>query len=221
MNRRYNYNDLIFRIDSFAALFKGEVMDQEERLLVKKVKIKDDAAIVKLLRKYEPAIVKVSMYFHTKFKNISLSFEDFKQDASIAFLKAVSTYDEEKNKSLLYYANTCMMNKLTSLVRSARRREDIISIDEPADDNSSTKEIPCPGDSVVETYEKKEWLKNFKEITNKILTDKQLSVWDLYLQGFSYEEISQKTVLPKKKVDNTIAACKRKLIENRNLFELD
>lgn len=196
-------------------------MDQEERLLVKKAKQKDEASIVKLLRKYDPAIKKVSMYFFTKFKNIPLSFDDFKQDATIAFLKAVSTYNEEKNKSLLYFANTCMMNKLTSLVRSERKKDNIISLDETIEDNSSSKVIPCSPVTSQEEYEKLAWIRNFRDTINNILTTEQKGVWELYLQGFSYEEIAEKTGLTKKKVDNTILACKKKIIINREMFDLE
>ncbi|MFA7664231.1 MAG: sigma-70 family RNA polymerase sigma factor [Clostridia bacterium] len=196
-------------------------MDQEERLLVKKAKQKDEASIVKLLRKYDPAIKKVSIYFFTKFKNIPLSFEDFKQDASIAFLRAVSTYNEEKNKSLLYYANTCMVNKLTSLVRSARRKENIISLDETMEENSFSKDVPCSPITSQDEYEKNAWLRNFRDTITEIMTTEQITVWDLYLQGFSYEEIADKTKLTKKKVDNTIAACKKKIIKNREMFDLE
>lgn len=196
-------------------------MDQEERLLVKKAKQKDEASIVKLLRKYDPAIKKVSMYFFTKFKNIPLSFEDFKQDATIAFLKAVSTYNEEKNKSLLYFANTCMMNKLTSLVRSERKKDNIISLDETIEDNSSSKVIPCSPVTSQEEYEKLAWIRNFRDTINNILSTEQKGVWELYLQGFSYEEIAEKTGLTKKKVDNTILACKKKIIINREMFDLE
>ncbi|NLT19290.1 MAG: RNA polymerase sigma-H factor [Firmicutes bacterium ADurb.Bin080] len=196
-------------------------MDQEERLLVKKAKQKDEASIVKLLRKYDPAIKKVSMYFFTKFKNIPLSFDDFKQDATIAFLKAVSTYNEEKNKSLLYFANTCMMNKLTSLVRSERKKDNIISLDETIEDNSSSKVIPCSPVTSQEEYEKLAWIRNFRDTINNILSTEQKGVWELYLQGFSYEEIAEKTGLTKKKVDNTILACKKKIIINREMFDLE
>lgn len=192
-------------------------MENEERILVKKAQKGDDLALNKLIAQYDRAITKMSIYFENKFKSMYLDFEELKQDATIAFTKAVFSYDENKNKSLFYYTKTCMINKLISHIRSKRAKyaqiiPDIATID------GSEIDIPCDSPSPLDIIEKEIWIAEIKTIIIKLLTPNQIKVWDLHLEAYTYSEIAEKLEITVKKVDNTLVACKRKIRENQSLF---
>ena len=57
-----------------------------------------------------------------------------------------------------------------------------------------------------------------KEVYNKLsstLSDKEFKVFKLYLDGYSYKQISEKLSMPLKSVDNSLLRARKKL---KNLF---
>lgn len=194
-------------------------MDKEELRIVNKAKAGDEKSLATLIVKYDAALTQLANYFLNSFKNtLSLDFDELKQDALMAFLKSVSSYDNAKNKSLYNYSKICIINALTSTIRKKRSEspEPDFPI-EPGEGNPGI-DIVCPKPGPEQDLENKETQEKIKETFKKILSDIQYNVMDLYFAGYSYSEIANTLNISKKTVDNTIAASKKKISENKDLF---
>lgn len=194
-------------------------MDKEELSILKKAKAGDQVSLAALIVKYDPAMNKIASFFQNRFKNTySLDFLELKQDALIAFLKSVSRYDNDKNKSFLNYSKICMLNALTSTIRRKRTETPSPTIPiEPGEDNPGINVVslrPSP----QETLENEKIAEEIRATLKKLLSESQYCVMELYFNGFSYLEIASLLHISKKAVDNTIAGAKIKISKNKELF---
>lgn len=194
-------------------------MDKEELSILKKAKAGDQVSLATLIVKYDPAMNKIASFFQNRFKNTySLDFLELKQDALIAFLKSVSRYDNDKNKSFLNYSKICMLNALTSTIRRKRTETPSPTIPiEPGEDNPGINVVslrPSP----QETLENEKIAEEIRAALKKLLSESQYCVIELYFNGFSYLEIASLLHISKKTVDNTIAGAKIKISKNKELF---
>jgi RNA polymerase sigma factor (sigma-70 family) len=194
-------------------------MDKEELSILKKAKAGDQVSLAALIVKYDPAMNKIASFFQNRFKNTySLDFLELKQDALIAFLKSVSRYDNDKNKSFLNYSKICMLNALTSTIRRKRTETPSPTIPiEPGEDNPGINVVslrPSP----QETLENEKIAEEIRAALKKLLSESQYCVIELYFNGFSYLEIASLLHISKKTVDNTIAGAKIKISKNKELF---
>jgi RNA polymerase sporulation-specific sigma factor len=71
------------------------------------------------------------VYIAKKFENINTDIEDIISIGTIGLMKAVNTYNPEKNIKLATYASRCIENEILMYVRKNSGSRCEISIDEP------------------------------------------------------------------------------------------
>ena len=94
-----------------------EVNDYE---LLSIVADNEDATEI-LFKKYRPLIVGIARKFYSSIKNNGCDFNDFVQEAMIAFSMAINTFDEKKDALFFTYAKTCIERRLSTLLRTFNR----------------------------------------------------------------------------------------------------
>ena len=71
------------------------------------------------------------MYIAKKFENTGVGVEDLISIGTIGLIKAINTYNKEKNIKLATYASRCIENEILMYLRRNNKTKMEVSIDEP------------------------------------------------------------------------------------------
>ena len=144
----------------------------------------------------------------------------------IGLSQAINDYKEQKNVQFSTFASICIERQIMTFVRDVNRQKhkilnDSLSIDSTIDKKGRPlMEIAFdeknrnPEDSLIELDEEVEMLDKIKSV----LTDKEYEVFELRLQGFSYQEMALLLNTTRKSIDGTISRIKSK-ISNMNSID--
>ncbi len=133
--------------------------------------------------------------------------EDVLQEAGIAFIHALHSYDKSKGAGFRTYASVCIKNHIASLLRSSKKNEN-----SPMANYLSIDEIEVPSKTALEEdwIEKETFLDTQKRILTT-LSPLEFEVLKLYLNGFSYKIIGEKLEKTEKAVSNALFRIRKKL----------
>lgn len=175
---------------------------------------------------------KASEYILNKYKNfvrskarsyflIGADREDIIQEGMIGLYKAVRDYRADKQTTFKAFAELCITRQIITAIKTATRQKhrplnSYISLNKPVYDEESDRtlidvitsgKVLNPEDIVIDK-------ENFDLIEGKmgeILSDLELKVLSAYLDGKSYQEISEELCRRVKSVDNALQRVKAKL----------
>jgi len=99
----------------------------EEKLLLERLP-SGDASARALLIEHNLRLV---VYIARKFENTGINIEDLVSIGSIGLIKAVNTFNTEKNIKLATYASRCIENEILMYLRKNNRIKSEVSFDEP------------------------------------------------------------------------------------------
>ena len=126
--RLLNRLGLIKRIDYIGT---GETLppplDPEEESYYLK-NLKQDESIKGILIERNLRLV---VYIARKFENTKIAIEDLISIGTIGLIKAVNTFDPDKNIKLATYASKCIENEILMYLRKTNKIRNEISLDEP------------------------------------------------------------------------------------------
>lgn len=129
--------------------------------------------------------------------------DDLLQECYIGLIKAVRTYDTEKNASFGTYAVVCVRNSLLTALKQYRKEtENLVLSDKiPAAVIASPESLVLSRESTLQFY-------------NRFLvelSDYEKRVFELYLNEMDPSEISEKLCRELKSVKNALVRIKQKL----------
>jgi len=75
--------------------------------------------------------LRLVVYVARKFENTQINIEDLISIGSIGLIKAVNTFDADKNIKLATYASRCIENEILMFLRKTHNLKTEVSIDEP------------------------------------------------------------------------------------------
>lgn len=176
-----------------------------------------------ILRRYKNFVrIKSRTYFL-----IGADSDDIVQEGMIGLYKAVRDFNNKKNMSFKTFADICVTRQILTAIRTANRNKHsplntYLSIDKPVnvEDFESTllNVIKLDNNSnPEELYISDESSKELKKAISDNLSEFEKTVINLYLEGCSYYEISEKINRSVKSVDNALQRIKKKL----GKFKLD
>ena len=173
--------------------------------LVRMVKDGDGSAFEEISHRYRNFIHSVARRFCSEEDELC----DFTQEGLLGLLSACKTFKEENGASFKNYAALCIKRRLISLKRKQSSgasvpKSSMISIE---DVEIPDRDNPDPEELIVSRERLDEMLIQLKNS----LSDMEIKVICLYLQGLTYYEIAKKAGLSKKSVDNALQRIKRKL----------
>ncbi len=191
--------------------------------LIYLVEENDENALNILYDKYKP-IVDLKAKKYLKYgKKMGLEYEDLYQEGMLGLSEAIASFNQEKNAQFKTFANLCMERQIFSLLKKANRKKhallnDSVSLDEKIneDENTLLDIFFEKGTNPSELYEYKEGKKVLFEKIYSILTPLEKEVFDLKINNFDYNEISQLLNKSYKSVDSSIQRIRikvRKIIE--------
>ena len=100
--------------------------DEEEELLIK-LENKDLEARQILVERN----LRLVVYIAKKFENTGVGIEDLISIGTIGLIKAINSYDKDKNIKLATYASRCIENEILMYLRRNSKIKAEVSIDEP------------------------------------------------------------------------------------------
>ena len=75
--------------------------------------------------------LRLVVYIAKKFENSNVGIEDLVSIGTIGLMKAINTFDVNKNIKLATYASRCIENEILMHLRKTTRLKNEVSIDEP------------------------------------------------------------------------------------------
>lgn len=133
--------------------------------------------------------------------------EDVYQEAGIAFLYALQSYDRKRGAGFRTYASACIRNHIASLLRKVQRPKNSAMTDYVSIDDIDIVSKNGPESDWIE----KEAFFEMKKRILCVLSDFEFEVLRLYLNGFSYKTIGEKTGRTEKSVSNALSRARKKL----------
>ncbi len=164
-------------------------------------------AVSVLISRYLGLVRKRACFFSAEYADA----EDLTQEGFLALINAINSFDAERGAKFSSFADVCVTNGIKSAVIKLRKNagESFPDGVEENIENVSTPENIC-----VE----KEKIKGIYNEIASLLSEKEWSIFRLYLAGISYKEISEILSIPLKTVDNAVFRVRKKL---RTLFSQD
>jgi RNA polymerase sporulation-specific sigma factor len=156
--------------------------------------------------------------------------EDIIQEGMIGLFKAARDYRIDRPSSFKAFAELCITRQMITAIKTATRQKHIplnsyISLNKPMYDEESERtlmdvisaqKLTNPEDLMI----CREELGSIEDKIGDILSDLELKVLTLYVNGRSYQEIAYEMNRHVKSIDNALQRVKRKLeryLETRKL----
>ena len=147
--------------------------------------------------------------------------EDIIQEGMIGLYKAIRDFRSEKLSSFRAFAEICITRQIITAIKTATRQKHVplnsyVSLSRPVFDENSDKtlidliaENKCIDPE--ELFINKEDYRSMGVRITEILSEMELRILSLYLEGKSYQEMSQELGKQVKSIDNALQRVKRKL----------
>ena len=135
-----------------------------------------------------------------KYYNGDREMEDLISVGTIGLIKAVNTFDIEKNNRLAAYASKCVENELLMLFRSEKKRGKETSIYEPLGTDSEGNSIrlldviECEEEDALERIDRKEKTEKLYELVNTILNEREKEIICLRYGLYRNGEVTQRQI---------------------------
>lgn len=190
-------------------------MTDEE--LVRFTRQGDSEALDFLITKYKPLVrIKAKSYFL-----IGADKEDIIQEGMIGLFKAVRDFSGVHQASFKAFAELCITRQIITAIKTATRQKHIplnsyVSLDKPVGDEDQASTLmdllqtdasEDPANFVVH----REQFLDMESRINELLSPFEQKVLALYIDGCSYQEISEQLKRHMKSIDNALQRIKRKL----------
>lgn len=156
--------------------------------------------------------------------------EDIVQEGMIGLYKAIRDFKGDKLASFRAFAELCITRQIITAIKTATRQKHIplnsyISLDKPIFDEESDRTLMdvltgAIMDDPEELMIHREEFGYLEEKMSEILSELELQVLALYLDGQSYHEISAKLNRHVKSIDNALQRVKRKIERHLVLEEM-
>ncbi len=191
--------------------------EMEDEQIVELVHKGNSEALDYLIHKFRQFVrVKARSYFL-----IGADREDIVQEGMIGLFKAIRDYKDDKSTSFKAFAELCITRQIITAIKTATRQKHIplnsyISLDKPVFDEESDRTLMdmLTGSQSLNPEEliiSQEEFDRIEVKMNELLSDLEREVLALYLDGQSYQEISDELNRHVKSIDNALQRVKRKL----------
>ena len=198
---------------------------EDENKIVLKAKNGDKISQEYIIKKYINFVkIKSNPYYL-----VGADKDDIIQEGLIGLYKAIRDFDESKTNSFRGFAEICITRQIITAIKTATRKKhtplnSYVSLNKPVYDEESERTLidiiatnisSDPEELIIS----KEELKRIQNKMDKVLSNLELKVLEMYLNGRSYQYIANRLDRDVKSIDNALQRVKRKLqkcLENKN-----
>jgi RNA polymerase sporulation-specific sigma factor len=168
---------------------------EEEELLLGRLPSGDPAVRAMLIERN----LRLVVYIARKFENTGINIEDLVSIGTIGLIKAVNTFDPDKNIKLATYASRCIENEILMYLRRNNKIRSEVSFDEPLNIDWDGNELllsdvlGTENDTIYKNIEDQVDRKLLKKALDK-LSDRERIIMELRFGLAGEEEKTQKDV---------------------------
>ncbi|ASJ54662.1 RNA polymerase sporulation sigma factor SigE [Brevibacillus porteri] len=168
---------------------------EEEELLLGRLPSGDPAVRGMLIERN----LRLVVYIARKFENTGINIEDLVSIGTIGLIKAVNTFDPDKNIKLATYASRCIENEILMYLRRNNKIRSEVSFDEPLNIDWDGNELllsdvlGTENDTIYKNIEDQVDRKLLKKALDK-LSDRERIIMELRFGLAGEEEKTQKDV---------------------------
>ncbi len=194
----------------------GEPIDQTEEELLRAARAGERAAGDLLVRRFFRLVKSCARPYFLAGGDT----EDLIQEGMLGLLKAVQEFDPARGVPFEQFARVCVSRSIISAVRSSLTHKhsvlsDAVPLEKPLFEDMAQAGAAAGGpvsdpEALVIGQETREEL---LARLDRLLSDFEAEVLTLFLDGYSYEEMSAKLGRPLKSVDNAVQRIRRKSAE--------
>ena len=184
----------------------ADYLTLSDEALLALCKADDEKAWNTLFERYLPTACKLASRVRHEF----LEGQDLAAEGMIGLLSAVYTYSPDGKASFSTYAYACMQNRMRNCLRSVQGKKQI----------PPSKLIPMDAEfdspfalSPEETLLSKQQMQQIDKIVETALSARERTVFLLFANGSSYQQIAAQTGLSLKAVDTALQRARKKLRE--------
>ncbi len=161
--------------------------------LIYMVRENDDNSRDILYQKYYPIICHIANDYYQKNKYYGFEFEDFLQEATLAFFRALINYNEKENTLFYTFITICIRRKMMSFCQRISNK------------NNNFSSLDCISLDDIDIEDSRSNFNHVfldKEIENIIrdylysLSFEKACIFELKFNGFTYSEISKLLDMP-------------------------
>lgn len=214
----------MLKSEKLQIVLRFEHLTDEE--LVEQVHQGNTDALDFLISKYRLFVkAKARSYFL-----IGADKEDIIQEGMIGLYKAIRDFKEDKLASFRAFAELCITRQIITAIKTATRQKHIplnsyVSLDKPIYDEESERTLmdiitsPISDDPEYLMINREDY-HYLEEKMGEVLSELEQQVLVRYLEGQSYNEISEELDRHVKSIDNALQRVKRKLERHLELKEM-
>lgn len=164
--------------------------------------------------------LRLVVYIAKKFENTGTGIEDLISIGTIGLMKAINSYDLDKNIKLATYASRCIENEILMYLRKNNKIKTEISIDEPINIDSEGNDLSLAdilgtdNDAIFKSVEDDENKKILKKCIES-LEDREKIIMKLRYGFDGRDELTQKEVADKLGISQSyISRLEKKVIND-------
>ncbi len=190
--RRTNY---VYYIANGTEVLPEKLSSEEESKLIKEMKEGSEEARTQLIERN----LRLVVYTAQKFDNTNVNIEDLISIGTIGLIKAIGSFNGEKNIKVATYASRCIENEILMHLRKVSKTRREISIDEPLNIDSDGNELCISDilsgeqDEVSKNIDKEDESANLRQVLDE-LSDKEKEIMCMRYGLSGKTEMTQKQV---------------------------
>lgn len=143
--------------------------------------------------------LRLVVYIAKKFENTGIGLEDLISIGTIGLMKAINTFNTDKNIKLATYASRCIENEILMYLRRSNRIKTEVSIDEPLNQDGDGNELLLSDilgtdDDITSRRIEDEVDKKLLKISISKLNSRERNIMELRFGFITGDEKTQKEV---------------------------
>jgi RNA polymerase sporulation-specific sigma factor len=198
-------------------------LSYSQETLLKLAQKKDNIAMEFLIEKYKGLVRKKarSLYLMGGDK------DDLVQEGMVGLFKAIRDFDTSSQVVFSAFADLCISRQLYTAIRSSNRKKNIplnsyVSLDDEnwnMNDRLHTmnSNITCNLSSEAQNpeniYVEKEYVNHILKRAKELFSPLEHQIFDLYLSGATYSEISDELNKSPKSIENAMQRIRKKILK--------
>jgi RNA polymerase sporulation-specific sigma factor len=187
---------------------------EEERILLEQLALNNEDAKTILIERN----LRLVVYIAKKFENAGVNVEDLISIGAIGLIKAVNTFNLDKNIKLATYASRCIENEILMYLRRSSRTKSEVSFDEPLNIDWDGNELLLSDilgteNDIVYNHIEEEVNRNLLVYALKKLSNREKQIMEMRFGLISGREMTQKEVADKMGISQSyISRLEKKII---------
>lgn len=214
INPNFCEND-VFYICSGEEILPEKPTVEEEQELTNRLSNGDESAKTELIERN----LRLVVYTAQKFENTGVPTEDLISIGTIGLIKAVSSFNKDKNIKMATYASRCIENEILMHLRKSTKLKRESSLDEPLNTDKDGNELSLADvlgteSDIVSKGVECEAEKSVLKIALELLPEREKEIMDMRYGLSRGKEMTQKEVADELEISQSyISRLEKKILD--------